>query len=165
MNSEPEISMGAGKIDEPSSTVTVDLTERDLDALREAVRTYYTEKRYGHALCVEEEAARLGEIFLPGRIHALRAAALLHDITKKFDLEKQLKCCADFGIIIPLIIHFIHLPQKFLSKQLLCWIINISISYVNRFLLQEHPHSIFPKPLLIICSLCYLCSPSLPASS
>ena len=31
---------------------------------------------------------------------ALRAAALLHDITKKCDFEKQLQYCAEFDIII-----------------------------------------------------------------
>jgi len=79
---------------------SVSLSEEDILRLRQAVRVYYTEKRYVHALAVENEAARLGEIFLPHRINALRASALLHDITKKYDLEKQLKCCADFGIII-----------------------------------------------------------------
>ena len=56
-------------------------------------------KRYLHTLAVEEEAARLGELFLPDRINALRAAALLHDITKRDDLEKQLQYCSEFGII------------------------------------------------------------------
>jgi len=75
-------------------------TRADIDALRNAVKPYYTEKRYAHALSVEEEAARLGEILLPHRTGALRAAALLHDITKKYDFQKQLQYCADFGIIL-----------------------------------------------------------------
>ncbi len=93
----------------------VSLSESDLACLKEGVRPYYAEKRYLHALGVEEETVRLGEIFLPDRIHALRAAALLHDITKKFDLEKQLKCCADFGIIVkdpfsPEVLHAVTAP-------------------------------------------------------
>ena len=67
--------------------------------MRERVRDYLKPKRYLHTLAVEEEAARLGELFLPDRINALRAAALLHDITKRDDLEKQLQYCSEFGII------------------------------------------------------------------
>ncbi len=100
-------------IEQPTETVS--LEDSDLALLRDAVRPYYAEKRYLHALGVEEEAARLGAIFLPHRINALRASALLHDITKKFDLEKQLKCCAEFGIIIkdpfsPEILHAVTAP-------------------------------------------------------
>ena len=78
----------------------ISLTDRDIAELTDAVRPSYTEKRFAHALSVEEEAVRLGRIFLPERIHALRAAALLHDATKKYDYEKQLQCCAEFGIIL-----------------------------------------------------------------
>lgn len=114
MNSEPDFSFGAGNfLVNPSSSVV--LTDSDLDSLREAVRPFYTEKRYFHVLGVERAAKRLGEVFLPCRINALRVAALLHDITKKFDLEKQLKCCADFGIIIkppysPEVLHAVTAP-------------------------------------------------------
>ena len=76
------------------------LSDSDIDFLKRAVREYYTEKRYAHALSVETEAIRLGQAFLPDRINSLRAAALLHDITKKYNYEKQLQCCADFGIIL-----------------------------------------------------------------
>ncbi len=76
-----------------------ELSESKLAELREAVRPYLKPKRYLHTLAVEEEAARLGALFLPERVNALRASALLHDITKKDDLEKQLQYCAEFGII------------------------------------------------------------------
>ncbi len=77
----------------------IELTDEKLSVLRERVRDYLKPKRYVHTLAVEEEAARLGELFLPDRINALRAAALLHDITKRDDLEKQLQYCSEFGII------------------------------------------------------------------
>lgn len=77
-----------------------ELSDSDIDFLKHAVREYYTEKRYVHALSVEAEVIGLGHIFLPDRVNALRAAALLHDITKKYDYQKQLQCCADFGIIL-----------------------------------------------------------------
>ena len=76
-----------------------ELSCESLAVLRERVRDYLKPKRYLHSLAVEEEAARLGELFLPDRINALRASALLHDITKRDDLEKQLQYCDEFGII------------------------------------------------------------------
>jgi len=78
----------------------IQLSESALDALRESVKVFYTEKRFRHALAVEDEVIRLGKVFLPHRVNALRAAALLHDVTKKFDLEKQLQCCSEFSIIL-----------------------------------------------------------------
>lgn len=98
-NCNPDFSRKQGQPDVPKFRKAV-ISEQQLGVLREAIRAYYTEKRYAHALAVEREAVRFGEIFLPERVNALGAAALLHDITKKYDLEKQLKCCADFGIII-----------------------------------------------------------------
>jgi len=76
------------------------LTDEEVAALSERVRPYLTGKRYEHTVAVAEEAARLGELFLPGRINNLRAAALLHDITKRADFQKQLQYCEEFGIII-----------------------------------------------------------------
>lgn len=77
----------------------IKLTESAICSLREKVRPYLTEKRYAHTLAVEKEADRLGEIYLPEERVRLRAAALLHDITKKEDYERQLQICVDFGII------------------------------------------------------------------
>ncbi|MBR7033604.1 MAG: bis(5'-nucleosyl)-tetraphosphatase (symmetrical) YqeK [Clostridia bacterium] len=77
----------------------IELTDEMISTLRERVRDYLTDKRYRHTLAVEKEAARLGGMFLPDRINSLRAAALLHDITKRDGLEKQLQYCSEFGII------------------------------------------------------------------
>ena len=76
------------------------MTEDALSVLREKVKEYLTEKRYSHTLGVEKEAARLGKMYLPGKINELRASALLHDITKRWNDEKQLQYCRDFGIMI-----------------------------------------------------------------
>ncbi len=81
-------------------TEKITVTEEMLTSLREAVGAYQTGKRYNHTLAVEREAASLGALFLPGDVNRLRAAALLHDITKIYDTEKQLKTCAEFGIMI-----------------------------------------------------------------
>ena len=75
-------------------------TEEMLEELREKVRPYLKAKRYLHTLAVEKEAARLGEIYLPDDVNRLRAAALLHDITKKLDLSEHLQICSTFGIMI-----------------------------------------------------------------
>lgn len=75
------------------------ITEQSLDSLKERVREYLDEKRYAHTLSVEREAERLGAIFLPDKVMELRASALLHDITKRYSLEKQLQCCEKFDII------------------------------------------------------------------
>lgn len=79
---------------------TQNLSDDDINRLRRVVKPYYTDRRYAHVLSVEAEVCRLGAIFLNDKINSLRAAALLHDITKKYDYQKQLQCCTDFGIIL-----------------------------------------------------------------
>lgn len=76
------------------------LKDSDIEYLAEAVRPYLTEKRYLHTIAVAEEAEALGKIFLPEKILKLKAAALLHDITKNASEKKQLQYCEEFGIII-----------------------------------------------------------------
>lgn len=78
----------------------MNITTEMLSALREAIKPYLTGKRYGHTLAVAETAEQLGKIYLPEQCNALCAAALLHDITKKADTEKQLQYCAEFGIMV-----------------------------------------------------------------
>ncbi|MBQ2545739.1 MAG: nicotinate (nicotinamide) nucleotide adenylyltransferase [Clostridia bacterium] len=75
------------------------LDEAALGELSERVKPYLTPKRYAHTKSVEREAASLGALYLPEKIPSLRASALLHDITKKEDAEKQLQICREFGII------------------------------------------------------------------
>ena len=45
-------------------------------------------------------AARLGEIFAPEKINILRAAALLHDITKECSLQEQIDLANKYGIVL-----------------------------------------------------------------
>ena len=59
-----------------------------------------SEKRYAHTLAVERMAARLGELYCPQCLPELRAAALLHDITKEETLQNQLQLCQKFGIML-----------------------------------------------------------------
>jgi len=76
------------------------VTAEMLDELRNIVSTMMDERRFSHTLGVEREAEALGKLFLPFEVMRLRAAALLHDITKQYKTEKQLKICEEFGIII-----------------------------------------------------------------
>lgn len=76
------------------------ITDDMLDALREHVRGMISDKRYAHTCAVEKMAARLGALYCPDQIPALRAAALLHDITKEESLENQLQLCEKFDIMV-----------------------------------------------------------------
>ncbi len=74
--------------------------EAMLKRLRDSVSGSMSQKRFIHTAAVEEMAARLGALYAPDKIDILRAAALLHDITKEYSAEKQLQTCQAFGIII-----------------------------------------------------------------
>ena len=75
-------------------------SEEMLSYLRESVKNEMGEKRYFHTLEVEKMAARLGEIYAPEHISMLRAAALLHDITKERTTEEHIVICENAGEIV-----------------------------------------------------------------
>lgn len=64
-------------------------SEEKLLDLKEKVRLRMSEKRFSHTLGVERCAKKLGELILPERVLELRAAAVLHDISKEMPLELQ----------------------------------------------------------------------------
>ena len=70
-----------------------------LAKLREDICGYMSGKRLSHTYAVEREITKLAGIYAPDDEFVLRAAALLHDITKELSLEKQLQLCDGFGII------------------------------------------------------------------
>ncbi len=74
------------------------INEEMLASLREAVRARQSEKRFRHTCGVEEEAAYLGHFYLPHQIKELRAAAILHDLTKCIPDEDQIPLCERMGI-------------------------------------------------------------------
>ncbi len=63
----------------------------DLDALRERVKGEMSKARFAHTLGVEREVARMARIYAPEQESMLRAAALLHDVTKEYTAQQ----CAD----------------------------------------------------------------------
>ena len=74
------------------------ITEDMLSALRERAVDGMSDKRRIHTLAVEQMAMRLGAIYAPEKINVLRAAALLHDVTKEIKLQGQLELCEKYGI-------------------------------------------------------------------
>ena len=74
------------------------ITEEMLSALRENVEKGLSAKRYKHTVEVERMAARLAEIYCPEKIIDLRAAALLHDITKEYDDKVHISMLSKPGI-------------------------------------------------------------------
>ena len=75
-------------------------SEEMLSSLRESVKNEMGEKRYFHTLEVEKMAARLGEIYAPELIPMLRAAALLHDVTKERTTEEHIAICEEAGLLV-----------------------------------------------------------------
>jgi len=79
-------------------------SKETLERIRKALPSYINEKRLIHTLSVEKEALRLSEILFEylgiskEYFSDISAAALLHDITKYYSLEKQLVICKENGI-------------------------------------------------------------------
>jgi len=69
-------------------------------SLRDAVKARMSEKRYAHTLGVERAAVYIAKKCLPERVGELRAAALLHDITKELDPDAQESLCRQYGIAV-----------------------------------------------------------------
>ena len=72
--------------------------EEKLNVLRLKVQARLSPKRWIHTAEVEKMAARLSELFCPQKKNLLRAAALLHDITKEWSVEKHCAFCPAHGI-------------------------------------------------------------------
>lgn len=92
-------------------------SDEQLNRLRKAVGQRLSEKRYLHVLGVEEAATVLGGVLLPDSIPELRAAALLHDISKEMtngeaaSLIRRLhldECPED--LLIPAVYHSLTAP-------------------------------------------------------
>ncbi len=71
--------------------------EADLTALRESVVSHVSPKRFAHTAAVEDMVTRLATLYCPDEIPALRAAALLHDITKEYDIPTQIGLLTEAG--------------------------------------------------------------------
>lgn len=74
-----------------------DLKHLTPEELRPIALSYLKPKRMPHVLGTEQEAAFLAEKYGADDT-AARIAALLHDCTKKLDMDRQLSLCRHYGI-------------------------------------------------------------------
>lgn len=74
-----------------------DLKHLPLSVLRPVALSYLKHKRIPHVLGTEQEAIRLAERY-GADVEKARIGALLHDCTKKLDLEEQLALCRHYAI-------------------------------------------------------------------
>ena len=75
-----------------------EITETLLAELRGVVLSKLSPKRFRHVAAVEDMVARLCGLYCPEETPKMRAAALLHDITKELTAEEQVLLCQAYGI-------------------------------------------------------------------
>ncbi len=73
-------------------------TNEQLDYLRAEITKEISGKRYFHTLGVEREIEWLAQLYCPESTSLLRAAALLHDITKEYTPEEHFSVMQSYGI-------------------------------------------------------------------
>ena len=73
------------------------ITDSMLDSLKNSVKARLSDFRWSHTAGVERMADRLAQIFAPEKANELRAAALLHDITKEKKTDEQIEICTRYG--------------------------------------------------------------------
>ena len=78
----------------------IEINEASLNELREKLRSQMSPKRYRHTLAVEDMVARLCALYCPQSTQLMRAAALLHDLTKEIDTEGQVALCNRYGLTV-----------------------------------------------------------------
>ena len=69
-----------------------------LNTLRETIKGSMSPKRFVHTIAVEEMVVRLCALYCPEYTMQLRAAALLHDLTKELTPDAQEALCAAYDI-------------------------------------------------------------------
>ena len=75
-----------------------EITERDLDLLREKIFASMSPKRFRHTVAVEAMTVRLCALYCPEKTLQLRAAALLHDVTKELTDAAQETLCRELEL-------------------------------------------------------------------
>lgn len=74
-----------------------EIAEAEILELRKKISVGMSEKRYLHTLAVEDMAARMAELYCPDKKNKIRAAALLHDMTKELPAEEHISICKEYG--------------------------------------------------------------------
>ncbi len=70
----------------------------DFDWLRREAYAMLKPKRIAHVMCCEQEAVKLAKRW-GADVEKAAEAAILHDITKKLEMDEQLLLCREYGII------------------------------------------------------------------
>ena len=76
----------------------MNISIEQINALRSDIADKMSGFRLEHTLGVEKMAVRLGEIYCPDKIDLLRAAALLHDVTKELTIDGHTEIYNRFGL-------------------------------------------------------------------
>ena len=76
----------------------IEITEASLDGLRRELMQKMSFKRFRHTVAVEDMVTRLCALFCPENTLQMRAAALLHDMTKELSAEEQVTLCNTYGL-------------------------------------------------------------------
>lgn len=76
----------------------IKITEKMLSTLREDIKSSMSPKRFAHTVAVEDMVARLCALYCPEYTLPLRAAALLHDLTKELTPKAQEALCVAYDI-------------------------------------------------------------------
>lgn len=76
------------------------INEEALVRLREDLEGKMSPKRLRHTLAVEQMVIRLAALYAPDKVLTLRAAALLHDLTKEYSNDRQIMICAQKGLTV-----------------------------------------------------------------
>ena len=76
----------------------ITITEESLAALRAEVMNRISPKRFRHTVAVEAMTVRLCALYCPEKTLQLRAAALLHDVTKELTDAAQETLCRELEL-------------------------------------------------------------------
>ena len=75
-------------------------SEEQLNALRRAMGSRLSTYRFAHACGVEGEATAMAALYCPEKKSLLSAAALLHDITKEYNVQTQQDLLGKAGVVL-----------------------------------------------------------------
>lgn len=75
-----------------------EITEERLDELRQRISGGLSPKRFRHVAAVEEMITRMCGLYCPELTMPMRAAALLHDVTKELSTEEQCTLCRRYHL-------------------------------------------------------------------
>ena len=78
----------------------IEINEASLDALRQELMQGMSFKSFRHTVAVEDMVARLCALFCPEKTLQMRAAALLHDMTKELSADEQEALCHSYGLVV-----------------------------------------------------------------